>query len=228
MAQDERATLDESSLFFSLAEDLKTPLLRIAYQAELAAQNDIQTYATDALKLLDAYLLSTKTQAQFELEPVNPSAILVDVAHQLSPRAKRFDCELQLDSVMHHHTALLHRQALVAALTAVGTVFIEAQGILGGKRIIEMSAYKTKTGIAVGLFQSGSLASINAQLLSRAKSHLGSASRPFAGLASGAAAQLFVAERLLEGMQSSLRAARRGTRAGLAADLQSSSQLLLV
>lgn len=220
--------LQEDSLFFALAEDLKTPLLRIAYQAELAAEVDIRMTAVDTLKLLDAYLLGAKTQAQFELEPVNPSAVLADVAHGLSEHAKRFDCELQLSVPSHHQTALLHRQALVSALTAIGTVFIESQAVMGGKKIIEMASYRTPKGIAVGIFQTQGASTINAQLLSRARSHVGTASRPFAGLASGAAAQLFIAEQLLGGMRSTLRAARRGARTGLAADLLASSQLRLV
>lgn len=225
---DGHGTLQEGSLFSALAEDLKTPLLRIAYQAEVADSSDIQSTAVDALRLIDAYLLSTKSQTQFELEPVNPDAVLVDVAHELSKHARRFDCELQLNTHPRHGAALLHRQALTSALTAIGMVFIEAQGIVGGKRIIQIAAYRTSKGISVGLFQTEGFNSINAQLLSRAFTHVGVAARPFAGLASGAAAHLFVAEHLLIGMQSSLRAAKRGGLFGLAADLLPSSQLQLV
>ena len=220
--------IDKDSLFFALAEDLKTPLLRIAYQAELAAESAIRVTAVDTLKLLDAYLLGAKSQAQFELEPVNPSAVLADVAHGLAEHAKRFDCELQLSVPSHHLTALLHRQALISALTAIGSVFIESQAVMGGKRIIEMASYRTSRGVAVGIFQTAGATTINAQLFSRARSHVGTASRPFAGFASGAAAQLFVAEQLLVGMRSSLRATHRGARSGLAADLLASSQLRLV
>jgi hypothetical protein len=220
--------LQEDSLFFSLAEDLKTPLLRIAYQAELSDSEAIRSTALDALKLLDAYLLSTSSQAAFALEPVSPAAVLVDAAHDLSPFAKKFDCQVELDTHMSHATALLHRQGLLAALTAIGKVFIEAHGILGGKGSVALSAYKSKNGVAVGIFQTEGSSLISAQLLSRARSHVGSAARPFAGLASGAAAQLFVAERLLQGMHTSLRTARRGTRSGLAADLLPSNQLNLV
>ncbi len=228
MAVNGHDALQEDSLFSALAEDLKTPFLRIAYQAEVSAAADIKMTAVAALRLIDAYLLSTKSQAQFELEPVNPDAVLVDVAHELSAHARRFDCELQLSLPTQHGAALLHRQALTSALTAIGMVFIEAQGIMGGTRIIKMAAYRTPKGISVGLFQTEGLSTINAQLLSRARTHVGSAARPFAGLASGAAAQLFVAERLLTGMQSSLRSAKRGGLVGLAADLLPSSQLHLI
>lgn len=228
MAQDGYLGLQEDSLFFTLAEDLKTPLVRIAYQAELTNASDIQTTAQDVLRLLDAYLLSTKSQAQFELEPANPSAVLVDVAHELSKYAERFGCQVTVSAHIPHMTALLHRKALQSALSAIGIVFIEAQGILGIKKGIELATYKSKNGIAVGVFQNYGMSIISAQLLSRARTHLGDATRPFAGLASGAAAQLFVAEQLVQGMHSTLRSARRGKQTGLAADLLPSNQLLLV
>jgi hypothetical protein len=228
MAEFERASMHDGSLFFALAEDLKTPLIRIAYQAELSEAEDIRTTAVDALKLLDAYLLSTAAQKSFELEPVNPGAILVDTAHELSAHAKRYDCELQVHANAMPATVLVHRQALQTALSAIGRVFIEAQSVLGGTRQIELASYRTTAGVAVGIFQDKDSNSINAQLLSRARSHLGIAARPFAGLASGAAAQLFIAEQLLLGMQAPLRAAHRGNMSGLAADFLSSDQLQLV
>jgi len=228
MAKDGYGSVREDSLFFALAEDLKTPLLRIAYQAELDSSADIQSTATDALKLLDSYLLSLTSQASFELEPVNPSAVLFDVAHDLSAHAKRFDCQLRLHNNVSRVSALLNRQALLAALTAIGTVFIEAQSIVGGKKGIELATYKTEQGIAIGVFHTQDSAGITAQLLTRAREHAGTAARPFAGLASGASAQLFIAERLLQGMQTTLRVARRGEHNGLAADLLLSSQLHLV
>lgn len=218
----------EDALFFTLAEDLKTPLLRIAYQAELALSHEIQQTASDALRLLDAYLLGAKSQTVFELEPVSPAAVLLDVAHELTPQARRFDCELRISPHLSHATVLMHRQALLSALTAIGSVFIDAQGILGGNKSIELAAYKSRNGIAIGIFQSQAAQTINAQLLSKARSHVGNAARPFAGLASGAAAQLFVAEQLLQGMSATLRTARRGELSGLATDLLQSSQLQLV
>ncbi len=227
-------TIHEDALFFTLAEDLKTPLLRIAYKAELIAtehngNEDIRTTAIDAIKLIDAYLLGAKSQAQFELEPVSPSAVLFDVAHELSDYAQTNDCELIIRADARHGSALLHRKALMAALSAIGMVFIEAQSILGGKdKSVEMAAYHTARGLAVGVFQPHGSRIIDTQLLSRAHSHAGKASRPFAGLASGASARLFVAEQLMGGMQSQLRTARRGGLAGLAADLLPSSQLKLV
>ena len=229
MAGNGQASLDQNSLFFTLAEDLKTPLLRIAYTAELAASDTIHTTAVEALKLIDAYLLGVRSQTQFELEPVNPSAVLYDVAHELSALARRSDCELSVHAPAHLGSALVHRAALLASLRAIGTVFIEAQSILGDSaKRVELAVYKTSKGLSVGVFQPHTDAFIDAQLFSRAHAHVGTASRPFAGLASGASAQLFVAEQLLAGMQARLRSAHRGSLAGLAADLARSNQLSLV
>lgn len=226
--------MDEDSLFFTLAEDLKTPLLRIAYKAELAeplgtAASDIRHTAMQTLQLLDAYLLSASSQTEFALEPVNPSAVLVDAAHELSVLARKRDCSLEISAPHHGMLALVHRTALLNAVTALGTVFIEAQSTLAAQhKRVELATYRTASGIAIGVFQPGARELIDAELLSRARAHVGAAARPFAGFASGASAQLFVAEQLLLRMKANLRAARRGDLSGLAADLQVSEQIQLV
>ena len=77
-------------LLQALAEQLKSPLLQIAYHAEAAqpdAFTEIRTASDRALRLLDSYLLSINQQ-QLELEPVSVSSVLYDVAHALYPLAR--------------------------------------------------------------------------------------------------------------------------------------------
>ena len=229
--------LADDSLFFALAEDLKTPLVRIAYKAELADQTnpaitDIHRMSREALTLLDAYLLGAKAQngqAKMILEPVNPSAVLVDTLHDLSGYAKRYGCELRLSTPARSGSAMLNRAALQAALAAIGRVFIEAQDVVGTThKFIEMANYSTAKGFAVGVFHSSDQKMLDTQLLSRARSNVGAAARPFVGLASGASAQLFIAEQIIGAMHSTLRSAHRNKLSGLALDLLSSTQLSLV
>lgn len=227
---------DASALFYALAEDLKTPLLRIAYTAELASQknqhaSDIQHAAQTTLQLLDAYLLGVKgtSQTALELAPVNPSAIVSDVAYSLSDVAKKFSCELLLDVQHTSAYALTHRQALQAAMTAVGRVFIEAQHTITSKRkAITLAAYKTKSGIRIGVFSEGMEELINSELLAKARTYVGSAARPFAGLASGAATQLFIAEQLATALDTTMRSAKHGNISGLAFEVPQTAQLKLV
>ena len=187
--------------------------------------------AQETLALLDAYLLGMQGTAQLELElsPVNPSAVIADVAYGLKDVAKKFACELHID--MHHtaNYALTNRHAIQVAMTAVGKVFIEAQDTITTKhKSVTLSTYKTKTGIAVGVFSEGMSELISSELLARARSYVGTAARPFAGLASGAATHLFIAEQLATALDTTMRAARRGHLSGLAFDLSETSQLSLV
>lgn len=235
MASNTHNKLDAGALFYTLAEDLKTPLVRMAYKAELAGQNknilDIKSTIRTTLDLLDAYLLGAKNteQAQLALEPVSPSALVSDAAYNLQDYAKEFSCELLID-VPHGSTfALTHRGALLSALTAVGRVFIEAQDTLNNqKKAVTLSSYKTTNGYAVGIFCADESVAINNQLLSVARSHVGRATRPYVGLVSGAASQLFVAEQLLQSLHTNLRSTRRGNLSGLVVDLLPTTQLTLV
>ena len=223
----------EDSLFFALAQDLKTPLTRIAYKAQLGTKDknslDIQHIATSTLSLLDAYLLGAQKNTQLALEPVSPSAVMQDAAQDLAVYAKRFSCQLQLDVPSHSGYILTNRSALKAAVAAIAKVFIDAQDLLDTpERSIRLSAYKTGKGFSVGVFHSGSDKLLTTQLFSRAKSHVGTAARPFVGLASGAASQLFVAEQLLSALHTNLRVAHRGNMNGLAIDVIISAQMQLV
>lgn len=228
---------EHDSLFATLAEDLKAPLTRIAYRAEVAGllqphALEIQHIAQHTLQLLDAYLLGAKgihAQTSLQLEPVNPSAVLVDAAYELKEYAKQFSCTVHLQSSAARSFALSHRLAMQKAVTSIGKVFIEAQNTIGAASSdITIASYKTKNGTAVGVFLPGNALALQQQLLSRASSHVGKAARPYVGFASGASAQLVVAEQLLQAMQTRLRTARRGSSTGLAFDLTVTSQLTLV
>lgn len=237
MAGSAHKQLDVGDVFYTLAEDLKTPLVRIAYKAELAANShknipDIQQTVASTLQLIDAYLLGVRSQHQQLLvfEPVSPSAVIADAAFGLKDIAKKFSCQVLID-VPHGGGAfaLTHRGSLQAALTAVGRVFIEAQDTLQAKkRTITLSSYKTAHGFAVGIFCSNEGMHMNTQLLSQARSHVGKAARPYVGFASGASSQLFIAEQLAHSLQTGLRSTRRGKLTGLVVDLQPTTQLTLV
>lgn len=236
MADSTLKQLDTGDVFYTLAEDLKTPLVRIAYRAELAKSTnknilDIHHTAVSTLQLLDAYLLGARGAGQqsLVLEPVCPSAVIADTAYDLRDIAKKFSCQVLLDMPHTSNYALTHRVSLQAALTAVGRVFIEAQDTLQSKnRSVTLSCYKTTMGYAVGIFCADTSMQLNTQLLSQARSHVGRAARPFVGFASGASSQLFVAEQLANRLQSSLRSARRGSLSGLVVDILPTAQLTLV
>lgn len=235
MATRQHEKLDAGALFYTLAEDLKTPLVRMAYKAELAGPSknisDIQQTIRTTIDLIDAYILGAKNnnQSNLALEPVSPSAVIADTAYCLRDYAKDFACQLIVD-VPHNSTyAMTNKSALLAALSAIGKVFIEAQDVINiHKKSVTLSSYKTLNGYAVGVFCDEESFLLNNRLLSCARSHVGKASRPYVGLASGASSQLFVAEQLLQGLHATLRTVRRGKLSGLVIDLLPTSQLTLV
>ncbi len=222
------------ALFASLAQDLKVPLLKIAYMAEMGGDTSdaVGKISQEALQLLDAYLLGIQLQSGQDhllLEPVHPSAILSDTLYDVSHYAKKFSCQLRVSAPAHLRTALVHRPGLRTALSAVAKVFIEAQDVLGStERVVEVAAYNSSKGITVGVFHAFDQKTFSTQLLAQARSTCGQAARPYAGLSSGASSYLFAAEQILHAMQSDLRSAKRGTMTGLATDLRRSDQLCLL
>ena len=84
---DSTGFVDDSStrLMRALAEELKLPLMQISRSAELGQLDSgnnlqiIETTASNALRLLDGYILTTQLmgeQQQLEIEPVSVTAVL--------------------------------------------------------------------------------------------------------------------------------------------------------
>ena len=232
MAASKHDRLNQHSLFYTLAHDLKTPLVRIAYMAESAQQNsnaDIVAAAQHAIAMLDAYTLSVASkQTQLALEPISPAAVVADASYSLQQHAQQFTCQLHVSMPKKHPVILAHRRVLTTALTMLGRAFIESQQTDDTKhKSITLAAYATKNGIALGVFAQ-SPQTISHQFVSQAKANVGKALRPFAGMAAGTASQLFIADQLVDCMQTSIRAAKRGQLQGLAFDIQLTQQLTLV
>ena len=104
---------ETEQLFLSLAEQMKVPLMQIARHAEAAgllgnslqALQSVHTQADVALKLVDGYMLSMRLASQqhnsYEMKaavgPVSVSSMLYDTAHQLTPIAKLYGVELEIE-----------------------------------------------------------------------------------------------------------------------------------
>lgn len=236
---EQHAEPDVSALFYALAQDLKVPLTSIAYKAEVAQFTkshdfaaDIEYTARTMLDVIEAYILSIQSDRQMALglEPVNPSAVVADVAESLQELAKKFACEVRTDLQHVPHYALTNRRALALALSTVGRVFIEAQDVVDSKnKAIVISSYKTaQGGIRVGVFGEGMHELVTSDLLSRARSYVGTAARPFSALAAGVSSHLFVAERLASAIDAPMHSAKHSNLSGLAFDLTQTAQLSLV
>jgi hypothetical protein len=225
----------EERLLKALAEQLKSPFLQIAREAELAqmteatpALRNIEYTADMALRLIDGYLLSLRLQALpvLDLEPVSVSGMLQDTAQRLNHLAKLYDCDLELDIAGRYGPVMAHRQSLEAAYVSLGYAFIESVPPTDHKHRVVLAARSTSKGLVTGVF--GAQPALSANAFKRSKALYGNATQPLPALSAHNGAGIFVANSLLEAMASSLRVARHQKLNGLAATLLPSQQLQLI
>jgi hypothetical protein len=222
----------------AVAEQLKVPLAIIARRAELGAftgnleSKDIGTIATQAdaaLLLVDSYLLGLellRTQTRLELEPVSVSSLLVDAAHDLYGFARHYAVEVELDAAGSFGPVMSNSRGLKAALLSLGFALVEAESAAENRpRRIRLALHHTPQGIVAGMYGAQD---VSAAAWRRALALCGHATQPFAEIAAGSGAGLFVADTIFRSMESRLRVGHYQHQNGLAATLQPSRQLQLV
>lgn len=231
------ADFDHRQTLYAVAEQLKSPLVYIARQAEIskdgAVKGDlaaIQRVADASLTLLDSLLLSLRLHENNRkelLEPVSLGAILYDAAHTLDLFAKQNGCVLRLDLASKQLPVLVNQTALQAAMVNLGYEFIIARvQAEEAKPIVTLAAHKSRWGMVAGLY-SDSLG-INTAIFRRGQQMHGRVKQPLPALLAGSGAGVFVADSLLQTMASSLRVAYHHNQSGLAATLLPSRQLSII
>lgn len=224
-------------LLLSLAEQLKVPLLQIAGQAELAhltgnsdQLSEIQTTASSALKLIDHYTvgvqLAQQSAYELALEPVSVPAVLYDTNAELLPLAKAYGVKLDLDVTGKFTPVMAHRRALQSALVSLGYALIEALPANQSQLHLQLSVHHCRHGIVAGMYCD--TPAISAQTLRQGRELYGRARQPLTQLSPSSGAGIFVADAILQAMQSQLTVSRHRNLRGLAAILQPSPQLQLV
>ena len=236
--QEDSATQSQEAtqLLRSVAEQLKTPLSKIARQAELGQlTGDVQltdlaairTHAAAALTLVDSYLLGLqllRDQAALALEPVSVSSLLVDTAHQLDGLAKQYNTGLELRIAGRYEPVMAHSAGLRSALLSLGYALLEGYPMPKGSSLT-LAVHKTPHGIVTGVY--GNYERLSTEAWNKALELQGKAPRPLSAL-SGNGAGLFVANTTLRAMQTKLRVGKHLNQHGLATTLQPSQQLSFV
>jgi signal transduction histidine kinase len=201
-------------LIWALMEQLKMPLLEIAHHAELAHQDSLREVgitAERAIGLVDNYLLATRLQQQtMQFEPVSVSSLLYDVAAELAPMAKQYNCDLELRLDGKYEPVMAHREGMKAALVTLGQSFIESE--TDERPLVILAGYKSRNGITAGLFAENAQPAISGA--------------PRALTATNAG--LYVADTILRSMSTKLYRAQHHKLKGLAATFMPSRQLQLV
>lgn len=227
---------DAALLLQSIAEQLKLPLTVIARQAELSREHDspslidaniVSAEVRTALNLVDGYLLGLTImngQGHLPLEPVSISSTLIEVAHELDSFTKQHDVSLDLHIGGKYGPVIANRAGLKAALLSLGYALVEGYPLANKK--LTLAVHRTPQGIVTGLY--GNYERLHAEHWRNARALQGRAHQPVGVLASGSGAGLFVADTLLQAMESCLRVGRYRGQKGMVMTLQGSQQLSIV
>lgn len=226
-------------LLQSIAEQLKMPLMHIARQAELSRTEEtipadafasMQTNADMALRLVESYILGlelSEKQMKLQLEPVPISAVLYDVAHDLTPLARQHNTDVELVLSGKHGQVMAHNQGLVAALYSLGSVLAESCAEDTGRGKLRIAAHRSTRGIVTGMYLDGA-PSLQTTMYNARRLHASKSRQPFMKLSANSGAGIFIADVILACMNTRLRAGRFHGKNGLAATLQPSRQIQLV
>src|SRR5882757_2385788 len=206
-------------LLLTVAEQLKLPLLQIARRAELSnlekpASEDlkeIQATADMAIRLLDNYLfgarLSLEDDYQLQMEPVSISSVLYDTGQQLDAMAKLYGVDLELNLGGKFGPVMANRTGLQSALVSLGYSLIEALPSLEDKKLrLQLAAHRCRYGVVAGLYSD--VEQLTTEALRQGRKLHGHARQPLATLSHSSGAGVFVADAILQAMDSELTVSR--------------------
>jgi hypothetical protein len=225
-------------LLLALAECMKTPLLKASRTAELARMTkdftkieDIEFVSDMGIDLIESYILSLKMQLAGDampLESVSLSATLHDVAHTLQKMDTSTSFDIELHIAGKYGPIMAHPKGLQTALLNIGKVLMNTHSEREGKEraILTLAARRTQRGIAAGIFTN--IDGLDAKTFARARKLYGSAAQPLPQLTFESGAGIFIADSLLQSMESHLRVSHYKKLTGLAATFLPSQQLSLV
>lgn len=241
--RDSSQTAPMYALLAALSDDLSLPLLQIKSSVEALKQvsfakaaarlqtEKITLSADNGLQLIEAYKLVLKVGdiASEEYEPIAIGAILQEVAHQLTPYAKKYDTDLLVDVQQRLTPVLAHQPSLSAALQVLSASMIRAQTAqVRQKRYhLLLGAHRsTDQAISTGVFCN--VKGLSDKTLRSARSLAGKARQPITSIPAGAASGVLIADMLCSAMWQPLRAAAHGGMHGLATAVPISRQLQFV
>lgn len=237
IAGDKSGAILSQQLVLSVAEQLKAPLTQIARRAELellskdADLREIKVVADAALQLIDGYTLGVRLSLEddfkFQIEPVSLSSVLYDAGQELDAMARAYGVELEISLGGRYAPVMAHRAGLKAALTSLGHALIEALPAEGGTQLkLQLAAHRCRYGLVAGLYSDKQ--QITTEALRQGRRLHGRARQPLTGLTHTSGAGVFVADAILQAMDSQLSVSRHHRLHGLGAVLKPNPQLQLI
>ena len=244
LAGDSEKMSPMQALLSALSDDLALPLLQIKSNLEVlegdgftkktarTSTEQMLLSVENGLQLVEAYKLTLRinhSQDTLAFEPVAIGAVLQDVAHKLTPYAKKYATDLQVDVSGKLTPVLTHQPSLHIAIQILSASLIRAQAaqvqqkryrlLLGARRTSE-------SVISTGVFSS--IEGLSDKTLRSARSLSGRAHQPLPSLPPGAASGVLIADMLCSSMWQPLRAAAYSGMHGLVTTIPVSKQLQFV
>ena len=227
----------------TLSDDLMLPLLQVKSSLELLDANNFAKAATrqhvsesalniDAgLQLIEAYrlLLSSSEIDKLPMEPLAIGALLDNIAHQLTPYARQYSTQIEVNVQHRLAPIVVHQASLQSVMEVLSTSLIRAQVAQADEKSyrILLGAHKgADNAIAAGVFSN--VHGLSDKTLRAARSLVGKARQPLPSVPAGAAAGVLVADMLCAALWQPLRAAAHNNLAGLATSIPASKQLQFV
>ena len=221
------------ALLTALSDDLALPLLQIKSGLESGGSRDQLLLSVDnGLQLVEAYKLALRIshdRDNLTYEPVAIGSVLQDVAHQLTPYAKKYATDLRADVSGKLTPVLTHQPSLHVAIGVLSASLIRAQAAqVRQKRYGLLLAARrgSESAISAGVYSS--IEGLSDKTLRNARSLTGRARQPLPALPPGAAGGVLIADMLCATMWQPLRAAAHGGLHGIATAIPISKQLQFV
>lgn len=226
----------DARLLTSVAQQLRVLLLQVARASELAGESTpsteqllaMQRASQFGLQLVDHYLLGLKyhdKQIELLLEPVSLSALLHEVAHELTDVAHNYRSEIELHIAGKYPPVMADRAALKAALMSLGYGLVTNQASTNKRGYVQLAAHRTPHGMVAGIYSD---TAISSEDLQRGRILQGHAGQPISAMLPSSGAGIFVADSLLQAMGTTLRGSKFQKRYGLGATFAVSGQLQLI
>lgn len=221
------------ALLTALSDDLALPLLQVKSGLEAGASAEqILLSVENGLQLVEAYKLTLRVNHSIDslaFEPVAIGALLQDVAHELTPYAKKYTTDLVVDVSGKLTPVLTHQPSLHIAIQILSASLIRAQTAQVQRRRYKLllGAHRLPdSAVSTGVFSS--IDGLSDKTLRSARSLSGRARQPLPALPPGAASGVLIADMLCASLWQPLRAAAHGGMHGLATAIPISKQLQFV
>jgi hypothetical protein len=228
--------IDQTYIVGALADDLKTPLMQIAYTAELARHTknldsfgQIELLARSAMNDIDCLLLGLRSglnQLELPLVAQSPSAAVYDAINLSHSFIKRYGCQVSTDFRVKNN-AMLNPEALTAVLrTLLRTIATIGYGFSKVQKIMIYVGQKNNCP-NIKIISSADIKQALRQISVDGLKHKNSADLShIAG--GGPTASIYVANQLLCAMNGKLKLISSTAGSGYSMTLMPSAQLKIV